>query len=153
MALRDMIEPGFRRVWTAVQQNVELMPEARLDVKPEGLEMRSFRDIALHIANTSVMFSDNIGKTVWERIIPFQPDNYRSRAQVLDAVRQGGERYIAGLSKLTDEEAVKIIETPWGEKIPQGVVVGFQVPHVFYHNGQLSIYMRMAGVKPLFAVR
>jgi uncharacterized damage-inducible protein DinB len=148
---RERIEPGFRTIWTAVQQNVELMPEGHLDAKPEGLETRSFREIAMHIANSSVMFSDNIGKSVWERVTAFPPDNFRSRSQVLDAVRQGGERYIAGLDRLTDQEAAKIVDTPWGAKLPQGALVGFQVPHVFYHNGQLSIYLRMAGIKPVFA--
>ena len=153
MGVGETIEPGFRNVWTAVQQNVELMPEGRQDVKPEGLEMRSFREIALHIANSSVMFGENIGKSVWERMLAFPPDNFRSRAQVLDAVRQGGERYIAALGRLTDEEASKVVETPWGAKLPQGMLVGFQVPHVFYHNGQLTIYLRMAGIKPVFAAR
>jgi uncharacterized damage-inducible protein DinB len=153
MGVRETIEPGFRTIWTAVQQNVELMPEGRLDDRPEGLETRSFREIALHIANASVMFSDNIGKSVWERVTAFPPDNFRSRAQVLDAVRQGGERYLAGLARLTDQEAAKIVETPWGAKLPQGAVVGFAVPHTFYHNGQLSIYLRIAGIKPVFAAR
>lgn len=153
MGVRETIEPGFRSIWTAVQQNVELMPEGHLDDRPEGLETRSFREIALHIANASVMFSDNIGKSVWERVTAFPPDNFRSRAQVLDAVRQGGERYLAGLARLTDQEAAKIVETPWGAKLPQGVVVGFAVPHTFYHNGQLSIYLRIAGIKPVFAAR
>lgn len=153
MSLRDSIEPGFRTVWTAVQQNVELMPEARFDEKPEGLETRSFREIALHIANSCCTFGDNVGKTVWERVIAFPPDNYRSRAQVLDAVRQGGERYLGGVARLADQEVEKIVETPWGVKLPQGALVGFQVPHVFYHNGQLAIYLRLAGVKPVFSVR
>lgn len=153
MAVRDTIEPGFRSIWTAVQQNVELMPEGRQDVKPDGLETRSFREIALHIANSSVMFGENIGKSVWERMLAFPPDNFRSRAQVLDAVRQGGERYIAALARLSDEEVGKVVETPWGAKVPQGMLVGFQVPHVFYHNGQLAIYLRMAGIKPVFAAR
>jgi uncharacterized damage-inducible protein DinB len=150
---RESIEPGFRAIWTAVQQNIELMPESRLDVKPEGLETRSFREIALHIANSCVVFSDNIGKSTWERITAFPPDNYRSKAQVLDAVRQGGERYVAGLARLSDQEAARVVETPWGAKMPQGALVGFQVPHVFYHNGQLSIYLRSAGVKPVFSTR
>jgi uncharacterized damage-inducible protein DinB len=150
---RETIEPGFRAIWMAVQQNVELMPEARLDAKPEGLEMKSFREIALHIANSSVMFGDNIGKTTWERTTAFPPDNYRSKAQILDAVRQGGERYLGGLARLTDQEAAKIAEAPWGAKMPQGILAGFQVPHMFYHNGQLSIYLRMAGMKPVFAAR
>jgi uncharacterized damage-inducible protein DinB len=151
--MRDSIEPGFRSIWAAVQQNVELMPEGRLDVRPEGLETRSFREIALHIANSSVVFSDNIGKSTWERFMAFPPDNFRSKAQVLDAVRQGGERYLAGLARLTDEEAARIVEPPWGGKFPQGMLVGFQVPHAFYHNGQLSIYLRTTGIKPVFAAR
>ena len=153
MAVRESIEPGYRAIWTAVQQNVELMPEGQLDVKPEGLETRSFREIAVHIANASATFGENIGKTVWERVVAFPPDNFRSKAQVLDAVRQGGERYLGGLARLTDQEAGKVIETPWGVKMPQGIVVGFAVPHTFYHNGQMSIYLRMAGIKPVFAVR
>ena len=153
MGIREHIEPGFGAIWTAVQQNVELMPEGRLDAKPEGLETRSFREIALHVANAAVIFGDNIGKTVWERIQAFPPDNFRSKAQVLDALRQGGERYLSGVARLTDEDAAKTVETPWGPKLPQGVLVGFLVPHTFYHNGQLSIYLRQAGIKPVFTVR
>jgi uncharacterized damage-inducible protein DinB len=149
----EMIERGYRPIWQAVQQNVEAMPDDRLDHKPEGLEMRSFREIALHIANASVMFGDNIGKATWERMMPFTPDACRTKAQVLDAVRQGGERFLAAVGRMTDQQVAQIVEPPFGGKIPQGVLVGFAIPHTFYHNGQLSIYLRMAGIKPTFAVR
>lgn len=153
MGVRETIEPGFRRIYAGIQHNVELIPDERLDVKPEGLETRSFREIALHIANSCVVFSDNIGKTTWERITAYPPGAYRTKAQMIEAVRQGGERYLAGLARLTDAEAERVCEAPWGGKHPQGMLVGFQVPHLFYHNGQLAIYLRMAGIAPLFAPR
>jgi uncharacterized damage-inducible protein DinB/DNA-binding CsgD family transcriptional regulator len=153
VAAGEMIERGFRPVWQAVQRNVEAMPDARLDYRPEGLETRSFREIALHIADASVFFGENIGKTVWERFTTFPADTYRTKAQVLEAVRQGGERYLAALPRLTDQEAARMVQPPFGGSFPQGVLVGFQVPHTFYHNGQLAIYLRLAGVKPVFVVR
>ena len=60
-----------------------------------------------------------------------------------------GQSIVAGGVILTRPTA----ETLRGAKMPQGPLVGFQVPHVFYHNGQLSIYLRTAGVKPVFSVR
>ena len=148
-----MIEPMFRMIWTTVQRNLEAMPEEHFDAKPEGLEMRSYRDIGLHIANSCVTFGDNVGKTVWERVVAFPPETHRTKAQVLQAVRAGGERYLAGLGRLTQQEEARMSQAPWGDTLPQAMLVGFQVPHLFYHNGQLSIYLRRAGVKPLFAAR
>jgi len=57
------------------------------------------------------------------------------------------------VSRLSDEEAARIVRTPWGMEMAQGQIIAAHVPHMFYHNGQLAIYLRMQGVKPLFLAR
>jgi len=153
MGLRETIEPMFNLIWGTAQRNVEAMPEPGTEFRPAGLETRSFREIAVHMANSCVGFGENIGKTTWERMVVFSPETVRSKAQVLDAMRQGGDRFLAALPRLTDQEAAKVIKTPWGVELPQGFVVAGQVPHLFYHNGQLAIYLRLQGVKPLYLAR
>lgn len=143
----------FGLVWGTAAKNVEAMPDAGLEFKPAGLETRTFREIAVHMANACVMFGENIGKETWERIVTFPPDQVRTKATVLDAMRQGGERFLAALPRLTDEEAARMSRMPWGAELPQGVVIAGHVPHIFYHNGQLAIYLRMRGIKPLFLAR
>lgn len=153
MAARETLAPAFRLVWNTALKNVEAVPERGLEFKPEGLDTRSLREIALHMANACVTFGDNVGKGAWERIIAFPPDAVREKGRVLDAMRQAGERWLAGLSRLTDEEAARVVRTPWGMEMPQGQILAGHVPHMFYHNGQLAIYLRMQGIKPLFLAR
>jgi uncharacterized damage-inducible protein DinB len=153
MGMRENIQPMFQMIWNTATKNVEAMPEQGMDLKPEGLETRTFREIAIHMANVCVTMSDNIGKNTWERVLAFPPEQIRSKAQVLDAMRQGSERFLTGLSRLTDQEAARQVKTPWGAEMSQGQILAGHVPHMFYHNGQLSIYLRMHGVKPLFLAR
>jgi len=35
----------------------------------------------------------------------------------------------------------------------QGDILAGHVPHMYYHNGQLAIYLRLQGVRPLFLAR
>lgn len=153
MGLRETVQPPFHLVWGTVRKNVEAMPEEGLGIKPDGLETRSFREIVLHMGNACVTFGENIGRSTWERVMAFPPEQYTSKAQVLAALGQAGDRFLAGLARLSDEEAARTVKTPWGVEMPQGQMVAGHVPHMFYHNGQLAIYLRMHGVKPLFLAR
>ena len=153
MGLRESVPPGFQLVWGTVRKNVEAMPEEALGIKPEGLETRSFREIALHMGNSCVTFGENIGRSAWERVMAFPPEQHSSKAQVLAALGQAGDRFLAGLARLSDEEAARTVKTPWGIEMPQGQIVAGHVPHMFYHHGQLTIYLRMHGVKPFFLAR
>ncbi len=107
----------------------------------------------MHTANACATFGENIGRSAWERILAFPPDKHTTRAQVLAALTQGGERFLAGLGRLSDEEAARVVRTPWGVEMSQGQIVSGHVPHMFYHNGQLAIYLRMKGIKPFFLAR
>lgn len=153
MALRDTVTPGFQLVWGTALKNVEAMPESGLEFKPAGLETRSFREIALHMANATVTFGENIGKGTWERIAAYPPDKIKGKAPVLESMRQAGERFLASLPRLTDQETTRVVLTPWGVEMPQGQIVMGHVPHMFYHNGQMTIYLRMQGIKPHFLAR
>jgi uncharacterized damage-inducible protein DinB len=153
MGIREAVLPAFGLIWSTVQKNVEAMPEDGLSYRPDGLETRSFRDIALHMGNASVAFGENVGRSSWERILAYSPENYASKARVLSALQEAGDRFKSGLNRLSDEEAARVVRTPWGMEMPQGQVVAGHVPHMFYHNGQLSIYLRMRGVKPHFLAR
>src|SRR5579883_2844613 len=92
MGLSETLDPPFRLIWNTVVRNVEAMPEPSFEFRPEGLEMRSFREIALHMANVCVTLSENIGKAQWERVTAYPPETTRSKAQVLEAPREAGER-------------------------------------------------------------
>lgn len=153
MAVRDAVAPAFQLVWGAVVKNVEAMPEPGFEFRPQGLETRSFREIALHMANATVTFGANIGKDAWERVIEFPPDRVRTKDAVVAALHQAGERFTSSLPRLTDQEEARLVTTPWGARMPQGQLVAGNVPHMFYHNGQLAIYLRMQGVTPLFLPR
>ncbi len=83
----------------------------------------------------------------------FSPEQHTSKPQVLAALAQAGDRFLAGLGRLSDEEAGRVVKTPWGVEMPQGQIVAGHVPHMFYHNGQLAIYLRIQGIKPFFLVR
>jgi len=153
MGLRENVQAGYQLIWNTAQKNVDAMPESGMEFTPAGLDTRPFRAIALHMANASVMFGENIGHAAWERIVTYPMDKPIPKTEVLATMRQAGERFLAGLSRLTDEEAARTVRVPWGGEMLQGAVVAANVSHLFYHNGQLSIYLRMQGIKPLFLAR
>lgn len=153
MGVRDTVEPSFRLIWETVLRNVEAMPEAGFEFRPQGLETRSLREIALHMANVCVTFSENIGRNPWERVTAYPVDSTTSKAQVLGALREAGDRFRAGLARLTEEEAARAVRTPWGAEMLQGDLMAAHVPHMYYHNGQLAIYLRLQGIRPLFLAR
>jgi uncharacterized damage-inducible protein DinB len=153
MGVREMVQPGFQLIWATAQKNVEIMPEESLDFKPAGLDTRSFREIPLHMANTCVTFGSNVGKPAWERMTPYAPDAIRTRAQIIETMREAGDRFLAGLGALNDQEAARVVTTPWGAQMAQGQIMAAHIPHMFYHNGQMTIYLRMQGVKPFFLAR
>ena len=153
MGVRDVVQPAFNLIWGTVHKNVEAMPDEGFEFKPQGLETRAFREIAVHMANVCMTFGENVGRSAWERFIAFPPDKHTQKAPILAALRQGGAGFLAGVSRLSDEEAARIVRTPWGMEMAQGQIIAAHVPHMFYHNGQLAIYLRMQGVKPLFLAR
>lgn len=150
MKVREHVQGDFQAIWDTILKNVEAMPESGMESTPAGLETRSFRAIALHTANASVTFGENIGRDVWERLEPYPPERVLSKADVLASMREAGERFLVSLTRLTDEEAERVVLAPWGVKWPQGTLVAGHIPHLFYHNGQLTIYLRMQRVTPLF---
>ena len=153
MGLRETVQPAFQMIWGTVRRNVEAMPDAEMEFRPQGLETRSFREIVLHMANASVMFGENIGKSQWERMVTYPPDTVATKGQVLEALQKAGERFLAGVARLSDEESARLVRVPWGAEMPQGPLVAGHVPHMFYHNGQLALYLRMRGTRPLFLAR
>lgn len=153
MGLGETLDPAFRLIWNTVVRNVEAMPERSFEFRPEGLEMRSFREIALHMANVCVTLSENIGKAQWERVTGYPPETTRSKAQVLKALQEAGERFRGSLARLTDQEAARVVRTPWGAEMSQGDILAGHVPHMYYHNGQLAIYLRLQGIRPLYLAR
>jgi uncharacterized damage-inducible protein DinB len=153
MGIREAVVPAFRMVWGTAQKNIEAMPGEGLNFRPDGLETRSFREIALHMGNACLTFGENVGRSEWERMLPYAPDQYVEKTRVLSALQEAGERFLTGVNRLSDEEAARVVRAPWGAEMPQGQIVAFHVPHMFYHNGQMAIYLRMRGVKPLFIVR
>src|SRR5207237_10209897 len=101
MGIREAVQPAFQLCWGTIRKNVDLMPDAGLNFKPEGLETRSFREVALHTANTCVVFGENIGKTAWERIAGFPPESNASKGKGLAALARAGARLASGGSGLT----------------------------------------------------
>jgi hypothetical protein len=113
MGVRERVQGEFQIIWDTLRSNVEAMPESLMDFAPEGLETRSFRAIALHAANASVIFGENIGRGVWERIEAYPAERVVSKAQVLVSMREAGQRFLAGLARLADDEARRVVRAPW----------------------------------------
>ena len=120
MGVRDVVQPAFNLIWGTVHKNVEAMPDEGFEFRPQGLETRAFREIAVHMANSCMTFGENVGRSAWERIIAFPPDKHTQKAPILAALRQGGAAFLAGVARLSEDEAARVVRTPWGMEMPQG---------------------------------
>ena len=139
-----------RRMMTAI---VSAMPEEKWDYRPDtpfGKEIRSFREMALHLVQ------DGISHTAWaaghtreeaEKMGEKYKD-YKTRAEILRGL---GEMFDMGdkfISTITDENAGEMVIGMRQERMTrvEAVLVAFE--DQMGHYGNMVVYLRTNGIVP-----
>lgn len=122
-------------------------PEAKLDYKPTP-EVRSFAEQVLHATKANMIFLEVLeGKKPDFGDLPRA--NYKTRADLVKALRQSIDDLAALARKLGDAGIRESIKHPFAPRMASKQSI-FNIPagHMMEHYGQLVIYYRLNKLVP-----
>ena len=135
---------------------VENTPDGHLDYRT-GPDARTFREIATHIARSSVAFVDEILKADGTFMNLFNPDlvarleavvpDDTAKAELVRLLKTTGEENASRLRQAGDRLITETMPTIRGTQSRLSAL-WFAVAHEMYHRGQLAICERGFGTEP-----
>jgi uncharacterized damage-inducible protein DinB len=150
-------------VWEATRNGViseiDLVSEDQLDYRPDA-QARSIRDIGRHVVEHGIAFTNellapecnfgNLFKPAVMDAVRAALPRVRTKADLLALLRETGE----GVRGRIRERGDKLItDTQPSRLVPSGAMsrlsgLWFAIAHESHHRGQLTAYLRAAGVVP-----
>ncbi|MFD0749921.1 DinB family protein [Mucilaginibacter calamicampi] len=109
-------------------------------------EVRSFAEQMLHLANASYYFLSTItgkpsGQKDLEKTVP------QTKDATTKAVLDSYDYVIASIKAIPDADLSKPV-TAEGMKTTKGLLLAKAFEHQTHHRGQVTVYLRLKGVKP-----
>lgn len=139
------------RVWNEIGQKLIVMaedfPEAKYDYRPTP-EVRTYAEQLLHVAGSTYFFiqvakGEKLGEEDLSR------EQYKTKADVVAAVKKSVETGAAFIRELGDAGLAKPAKLPWSEPpINQGGLWTEAIEHAGEHYGNLVVYYRLNGIVP-----
>ncbi len=124
---------------------VESMPEDMLDFKPTD-GVRSFRELAMHIAGGAVMMSNNFLK---KRAPDFDLEKeMMTKAELVETVKKAFDFSKETFEMMSEEELAEKVEVYGGQMITRRQALGLIDTHTTHHRGNMVTYLRLNDIKP-----
>jgi len=125
---------------------IAAIPAANADYRPDP-QARTAAELAWHIAAADHRFYRGIIDGAFDfNAIP-RPEGGITTANILNWYEQSFSRNFAELTRLTGEQAAKIIDFRGAFQLPAAAFLDFSLRHAIHHRGQLSAYLRAMGGK------
>jgi len=151
---------AFRTVRNNTIKIAEEIPEERYGFRPAP-ETRTVAETLAHIAAaprwSKNMHSQRIThpdfatfKTSYEELMKYQA-TLTTKAQILDALRAGGEEFASWLDTLSDKTLAERVHFPEGAQPPSKTRFEMLLSvkeHEMHHRAQLMVVERMVGIVP-----
>ena len=133
--LSQSMQINFGNVNKKILAMAQDFPESKYNYRP-GPDVRTFAEVILHVAasNNYVAKTANGEKVEWAELAR---DKYKTRADIVDALKESIATSTAVLKEFTDERLAKS-PAPWPSYIE----------HAGEHYGQLVVYYRVNGLVP-----
>ena len=148
-AAADPITEELQNQWKATGDKVVTIagavPEAKYDFKATP-EVRSFRDILIHLISENHMFMGFAAGTGRPDTSHF--NNLRSRAEILQALSESydyGEKILAGMN---DSKLLEKVSFFRGRQVLRLAAIVANMKDNHEHFGQLVVYLRVNGITP-----
>jgi uncharacterized damage-inducible protein DinB len=119
---------------------LEAMPEAHYDFQPTE-EVKSFRNQAAHIVSSFNFQMEFIGYPNLAKV------DKTSKATVIKSYTEVFDVIIAHIKTLNTKSLAEEIEPFYGTST-KSRMLNLMDNHLAHHRGQLTIYLRLKGVKP-----
>jgi uncharacterized damage-inducible protein DinB len=135
----------FHMVLGVSRRLVEQIPEDKLEFRPAP-EVRSAGELVVHAFTylTESVQTVAAGK----QVNPGEP-HFTSKAELMKWIDKQTENAFAGFEKFNDEQLAAKIEC-WGEPFHGWQLLDFAYQEHLHHRGQLTVYLRLMGIAPIF---
>ena len=148
-AAQNPIIEELRKQWEATGDKIvtiaEAVPEAKYDFKATP-EVRSFRDILVHLVSENHMFmgfAAGTGRPDTSRL-----NNLRSRAEILKALSESYDYGAKILDGMNDQKLLEKVSFFRGQQVPRLTAILANMKDNHEHYGQLVVYLRVNGIVP-----
>jgi len=146
-----MLLPEFDQEMANTRKILERVPEDKLDFKPHEKSM-TMRRLAGHVAEMPMWAKTTIDLDVLELQPGMQPNEPKTRKELLDNFDKQVAEARAAIAGVSDENLARIWTLKYrGQEIiaqPRTAVLrGMVMNHMIHHRAQLGVYLRLNEVE------
>lgn len=135
----------FHMVLSVSRRLVEQIPDDKLDFRPAP-EVRSASELVVH---AFTYLTESVETVTAGKQIDRSEPHFDNKSDLLEWIDQQTTGAFAGFEKLTDAQlAAKIVA--WGEPFHGWQLLDFAYQEHLHHRGQLTVYLRLMGIAPIF---
>ena len=142
----DVYLPVLKNEHGITRRIIEAIPIDQGDYRPDGIS-KSALDLAWHITVTEMRFMEAMAAGAFDLSPRPRPDSIRNSQDLAGWYTDNFEPRFEGLTKLSKEQILKIIDFRGILQQPALMYVNFLLHHSIHHRGQLSMYLRPMGAK------
>jgi uncharacterized damage-inducible protein DinB len=144
--LHGVLLPGLKNEQRITKSIIEAIPLDQGDYRPDGIS-KSALDLAWHIAATEMRFMEAVTAGEFDLSPRPLPESIRNSADLAGWYAENFAPRFEKLTKLSNEQLVKIIDFRGMFQLPAVMYLNFLVHHSIHHRGQLAMYLRPMGAK------
>jgi uncharacterized damage-inducible protein DinB len=144
--LETVFLPALRTEHRITKNVIEAIPLDKGDFTPDKIG-RSALDLAWHITTAEMLFLGALPAGAFDLSPMPRPGAMRTSLDLNDWYVENFAARIDALTKLSDDQLVKVIDFRGLFQLPAVMYIEFVLHHTIHHRGQLSMYLRPMGAK------
>jgi uncharacterized damage-inducible protein DinB len=144
--LHGVYLPGLKNEYRITKSIIEAIPRDKGDYRPDEIS-KSAMDLAWHIVATEMRFMEALPAGEFDLSPRPRPDSIKTSADLTAWYTDNFEPRFEGLTKLSNEQLLKIVDFRGLFQLPSVMYLNFVLHHSIHHRGQLSMYLRPMGAK------
>lgn len=125
---------------------IDAIPAASNDYRPDA-NSKTAMELAWHVVAAEHRFYSGIIAGAFDFTPNHRPDNVKTAPQIAQWYGDSFARNFEKLSKLSDDESLRVIDFRGMFQLPAVAYLNFSLNHTIHHRGQLSTYLRAMGGK------
>jgi len=144
--LHTVYLPGLKNEQRITKTVIEAIPTDKGDYRPDAISKTAL-ELAWHIVATEMRFMEAVAAGEFDLRSRPRPVSVRNSRELLDWYSDNFEPRFEQLTKLSNEQLLKIVDFRGMFQLPAVMYLNFLLRHSVHHRGQLSTYLRPMGGK------
>ena len=144
--LQAVYLPGLKNEHGITKSVIQAIPQDKSDYRPDSVS-KSALDLAWHIVNTEMVFTDAVAAGAFDFTPRPRPDSIEDSATLASWYAADFAARLEKLTKLSPDQLLKVVDLRGMFQLPAVLYLGLVQQHSIHHRGQLSMYLRPMGAK------